>query len=157
MVAVDLIEPAKSEWKAPIVFEPKRVGTFRFLRGLLQAERSSHSGLLSHTVHGRMHHISWKCHDFLDTGSQYLLLPTGGRQQRLRQNRLCASPRTIPFYSNAIWPKNTPRSFQPAMDIIMSLDRWQFALVNIDEMVIFSYFLRSHTNIMTTYNNACCY
>lgn len=89
------------------------------LRRLRNTERSDDTGLLPNTRHGRMYRLDGRRYDTFDFGRNH-------------------STR-VPFELN-----NAPGMFQCAMSILLKKVKSQFALVYLDDVVIFSRTLDEH-------------
>lgn len=138
MLKAKVIEPSTSEWASPIVFAPKKDGTLRFC--------IDYRKLNAMTIRDS-YPIPWmdECIDSLRNAAVFSTLDAnwGYWQVPIRPDHRPNTSFTSHFglYQFLRMPfglKNAPATFQRLMDRILGSVRWQFALVYLDDVIIFS-------------------
>lgn len=79
----------------------------------------------------------WRRSYPLNSGREHLLRPSEHHQGE-DENHICVASRIIPFYSLLFALKSTPGTRKPAKIFLLSIALWQFALVYLDYIMIFS-------------------
>lgn len=138
MADMGVIEPSSGEWASPIVLVPKTDGTMRFCidyRKLIERTvRDSYP--LPRTDDCLVSLGEAKYFSTLECNAGYWQIPT-----REEDWHLTAFTRHCGVYQCTRLPFglcNAPATFQRAIDLILAGGKWQFALVYLDDMIVFS-------------------
>ena len=138
MLKAGVIEPAKTEWAAPIVFAPKKDGSLRFCVDYrrLNAETVRDSYPIP-----RMD----ECIDSLGDAQLFSTLDANSGYWQIEmaeedKNKTAFTTHygLFRYLRMPFGLKNAPATFQRAIDIILSTVKWQFALIYLDDVVVFS-------------------
>ena len=138
MLAMNVIEPAQSEWAAPIVFAPKKDGALRFC---VDYRRLNAITVRDSYPIPRMD----ECMDSLGTAKTFSTLDANSGYWQVEidpkdrdKTAFTSHHGLYRFIRMPFGLKNAPATFQRAIDVILSSVKWQFALVYLDDIVIFS-------------------
>ena len=145
MPRAGFIEPAQSEWASPVVLVPKPDGTLRFC--------VDYRRLNAITVRDKYPLPQMdECIDSLgeanvftplDCNSGYWQIPVAAKDQgttTFTYNEGTYLPRQMPFGLT-----NAPSTFQRTRDIALSAFKWKSCLVYLNDFIVFSRDLRSHS------------
>lgn len=137
MLSQNVIEPAQTIWAAPIVFAPKKEGSLRFpvkYRNLNNLTRRDANPI------PRMN----ECIDPLGgaTGFSALDDNSGNWRKKIEDEDQDKTALTLHhdlyrFVRMPLGLKNALGTFQKAVDLILASDKCQFALVYLNDIVIF--------------------
>ena len=144
MLRDGVIEPSASEWASPIVLAEKKDGSLRFC--------VDYRKLNAVTVRDsypipRMDECIDSLGDAtvfttLDANSGYWQIPIA-EEDRDKTTFVCHSG-LFRFLRMPFGLKNAPATFQRAIDIILSRVKWEFALVYLDDVIIYSKTVTEH-------------
>jgi len=150
MLAQKVIEPANSEWASPVVFAPKKDGSLRFC---VDYRRLNELTPRDAYPIPRMD----ECLDSLGDATVFSTLDanSGYWQIQLDETAKDLTSFTSHFglfrYTRMPFGlKNAPATFQRVMDVILSSVRWQFALVYLDDIFVFSTTVEDHFDHVRT-------
>ena len=146
MLSAQVIEPSSSEWASPVVFVPKKDGTLRFCvdyRRLNAVTKRDAYPL------PRMD----ECIDSLGEATIFSTLDCNSGYWQIEIDDRDKDKTTFTSHSGLFrflrMPfglRNAPATFQRAVDIILSKVKWQFALVYLDDVIIYSKTVSDHFN-----------
>lgn len=91
-----------------------------------------------------MRRFNWRGSYPLNVKRKQRILASWSRQSRSGRNRVYISSRFAPIFCTLFELRNAPGTFQRMMDVIPASMRWKFALVNLDNIVIFSAALQEY-------------
>ncbi len=141
----DIIEPATSEWAAPIVFAPKKDGSLRFC---IDYRRLNAATKRDAYPIPRMD----ECIDSLGDAQIFTLLDANSGYWQIELDEdardLTAFVSHHGLFRYKRMPfglKNAPSTFRRAIDMILATVKWQFAIVYLDDIIIFSRTSEEHT------------
>ena len=140
----DVIEPAYSEWAAPVLFAPKKDGKLRFCidyRKLNQASVKDSYPL------PRMDECidslgTAKIFTTLDAYSGYWQVPI--RQEDRPKTAFVCHAGTYQYKRMPFGLTNAPATFQRALDMILTKYKWQTCLIYLDDVIIYSKNVEEH-------------
>lgn len=145
---MDVIKTSRTEWVAAIVVAPKKNRTLRFC--LNYSKLMTLTILYSYSIL----HMG----EFVDSRGDAMIFSACDTNGRYRQAEITHEYRNNAAFSShhvlfllvpmRFQPENDPRTFQRAMDIVLSWVRWQFARVYPDNIAIFSYFPSDHMDYL---------
>ncbi|CAF1583655.1 unnamed protein product [Rotaria magnacalcarata] len=158
MYTSGLIRPSQSAWSSPVVLVKKKDGTYRFCvdyRRLNQITMKDSYPLphMEETINqlGGSSYFSK-----MDLKSGYFQLPIDEKDK----------PKTAFITSRGLWEfnvlpqglKNAPPSFQRVLNNLLATGRWQFCLIYLDDIIIFSKSFPDHcthlNNVLSVLNQA---
>jgi transposase InsO family protein len=144
MLDLDVIEPATSEWAAPIVLIPKPDGSLRFC---IDYRRLNALTVRDSYPLPRMD----DCLDSLATANIFSTLDANSGYWQLnvaeadRDKTAFTSHRgTYRFKRMPFGLINAPATFQRAMDVLLSRVLWKTAIVYLDDVIVFSKTVEDH-------------
>lgn len=73
----EAIEPATTDWSAPITFAQKKKGKLRFYVEYSRINPVTQRDFFPHTTDGRVHRLSWGIYYLLHIGYQQRILANG--------------------------------------------------------------------------------
>ena len=150
MLEANVIEPSTSEWAAPIVFAPKKDGTLRFC--------VDYRKLNALTVRDsypipRMD----ECIDSLGDAEIFTSLDANSGYWQIEMDAATKDRSAFvshhgmyQFVRMPFGLRNAPATFQRAIDFILADAKWQFAIVYIDDIIIFSRTPEEHLEHLDT-------
>lgn len=150
MLAAGVIEPSISEWAAPVVFAPKKDGTLRFC---IDYRRLNAVTIRDSYPIPRMD----ECIDSLGDAQVFSTLDCNSGYWQIEvetEDR----PKTAFVTHHGVYQytrmpfglKNAPATFQRAVDMILASVKWQYAIVYLDDIVIFSRNVEEHLKHIRT-------
>ena len=151
MVQQGVAVPAPpTEFAAPVVFAPKKDGTLRFCVDYRR---------LNATTVGDAYPIPRmdECIDSLedarvlstlDANSRYGQIPIAPKDQD--KTTLTTHYGTNTFTRMPFGLKNAPATYQRAIDTILTTVKWQFALIYLDDIIVFSSSFADHESHLST-------
>lgn len=144
MLEADVIEPSTSEWAAPIVFAPKKDGSLRFY--------VDYRRLNAVTIRDSypIQRID-ECIDSLGSAEIFSTLDCNwgywqiGIDECDRHKSAFTSHRGLFQYKRRPFGlRNAPGTFQRTIDIILATSKWQYAIIYLDDIIIFSRNVKEH-------------
>ena len=158
MLTEGVIEPSTSEWAAPVVFAPKKDGTLRFC---VDYRRLNAVTLRDSYPIPRMDECidslgDAKIFSTLDCNSGYWQIEIDEDDQE--KTAFVTHQGLYHFTRMPFGLRNAPATFQRAVDIVLSSVRWQFCIVYLDDVIIFSNSVDEHIDhidqVLTLLENA---
>ena len=144
MLTDSVVEPAKSEWAAPVVIASKKDGTLRFCIDYRKLNdltiKDSYPLPRIDECLDTLGHA--KVFSTLDANSGYWQIPVA-EDDRHKTAFTCHAG-TYQFKRMPFGLCNAPATFQRTLDIILSPYRWRTCLVYLDDIIIFSPNYESH-------------
>ena len=144
MLAQDIIEPARSEWAAPVVLAPKPDGTLRFC--------VDYRKLNAVTVKDR--YPLPRMEDCLDSLGDAKFFSTLDCNWGFWQIPLAAEDRHKTAFTTHAGPYqykrmpfglcNAPATYQRTLDVLLAGLKWQTCLVYVDDVIVFSKTFSEH-------------
>lgn len=138
MLDLGVIEPSTSEWAAPVVFAPKKDGSLRFC---VDYRRLNAVTVRDSYPIPRMDECIDSLGDervfsTLDCNSGYwqVQIPEQDRDK----TTFVTHHGLFQYTHMPFGLRNAPATFQRAMDIVLSSVKWNFCLVYLDDIVVFS-------------------
>ena len=144
MLAEKVIEPSDAEWASPVVFVPKKDGTLRFCVDYRKLNAVTKRD--SYPI-PRMD----ECIDSLgeatifttlDCNDGYWQVPVADADKD--KTTFTSHSGLYRFLRMPFGLKNAPATFQRAVDIILSRVKWQYALVYLDDVIVYSKTIKEH-------------
>jgi RNase H-like domain found in reverse transcriptase/Reverse transcriptase (RNA-dependent DNA polymerase)/Integrase zinc binding domain len=144
MLSMGVIEPSSSEWAAPVVLVPKADGGWRFC-----VDYRRLNAITERDVYPlpRMD----KCLDSLGDAYVFSTLDANAGYWQVKvaaedrdKTSFTCHVGTFRFLRMPFGLVNAPSTFQRAMDVILSRVKWRFALVYLDEVIVFSQSYSQH-------------
>ena len=144
MLKAGVIEPSSSEWASPIVFGPKKDGKLRFC--------VDYRKLNALTIRDSYHIPRMdECIDSLGDAGIFSTLDANSGYWQVEihpedkdKSAFSSHFGLFRFTRMPFGLRNAPATFQRVMDVILSSVRWQFALVYLDDVIIFSRSVEEH-------------
>ena len=150
MLQEGVIEPASSEWASPVVLVPKKDGTLRFCVDYRRLNKLTRRD--SYPI-PRMD----ECIDSLGDATVFTTLDCNSGYWQVEVDEPDRDKTTFTshmglfrFIRMPFGLKNAPATFQRAVDIVLSRVKWQYALVYLDDVIIYSKTLREHFTHLRT-------
>ena len=144
MLKAGVIEPSTSEWAAPVVFAPKKDGTLRFC---VDYRRLNAVTLRDSYPIPRMD----ECIDSLGDAQIFSTLDFNSGYWQVtidesdkEKTAFVTHQGLFQFTRMPFGLRNAPATFQRAIDIILSSVKWQYCIVYIDDVIIFSKSIGDH-------------
>ena len=146
MLEAGVIEPSTSEWATPVVFAPKKDGTLRFC---IDYRRLNAVTLRDSYPIPRMDECidtlgDAKIFSTLDCNSGYWQIMMDDADKE--KTAFVTHQGLFHFTRMPFGLRNAPATFQRAIDIILSSVKWQYCIVYIDDVIIFSKSIPDHFN-----------
>ena len=144
MLSQGVIEPYTAEWASPVVLVPKKDGTLRFC---IDYRKLNAITIRDSYPIPRMD----ECIDSLgeatvfttlDCNSGYWQIPLS--EEEKDKTTFTSDMGLYRFLRIPFGLKNAPATFQRAVNIILSRVKWQYALVYIDDVIIYSNSIEKH-------------
>ena len=144
MLEQGVIEPSSAEWASPVVLVPKKDGTLRFC---VDYRKLNAATIRDSYPIPRMD----ECIDSLgeatvfttlDCNSGYWQIPLA--EEDKNKTTFTSHMGLFRYTRMPFGLKNAPATFQRAVDIILSRVKWQYALVYIDDVIIYSKTMEEH-------------
>lgn len=153
-----VIEPAVSEWAAPVLFVPKKDGQLRFC---VDYRRLNEMTLKDSYPLPRMD----DCIDSLGQAKIFSTLDaySGYWQMHIREEdrpktAFVTHSGTYQYIRMPFGLTNAPASFQRALDVVLTKYKWETCLVYLDDIIIYSNNVEDHIDhvdeILTSLNQA---
>ena len=149
MLSLDVIEPANSEWAAPIVFAPKKCGALRFC---IDYRRLNAVTLRDSYPIPRMD----ECIDSLGQANIFSSLDCNSgywqiamSEEDKKKTAFTSHFGIFQFLRMPFGLKNAPMTFQRAIDIILAPFKWQSVMVYLDDVIVFSNNADQHLEDLT--------
>lgn len=144
MLDKGVIEPANTDWASPIVFVPKPDGSLRFC---VDYRRLNVMTIRDSYPIPRMDECIDSLGDAvifttLDCNSGYWQIPMTEKDKD--KTAFISHYGLYRFTRMPFGLKNAPGTFQRAADVILAQVRWQFALVYLDDVIIYSKSIEEH-------------
>ena len=144
MLAKGVIEPANTEWASPIVFVPKSDGSLRFC---VDYRRLNAMTIRDSYPIPRMDECLDSLGDAvvfstLDCNSGYWQIPVAERDRD--KTAFVSHFGLYRWLRMPFGLKNAPATFQRAADVILAAVKWQFALVYLDDVIVYSKSVEEH-------------
>ena len=150
MLQEGVIEPASSEWASPVVLVPKKDGSLRFCVDYRRLNKLTRRD--SYPI-PRMD----ECIDSLGDATVFTTLDCNSGYWQVEVDEPDRDKTTFTshmglfrFIRMPFGLKNAPATFQRAVDIVLSRVKWQYALVYLDDVIVYSKTLREHFSHMRT-------
>ena len=144
MLKAGVIEPSSSEWASPIVFVPKKDGKLRFC---VDYRKLNALTIRDSYPIPRMD----ECIDSLGDAGIFSTLDANSGYWQVEihpedkdKSAFSSHFGLFRFTRMPFGLRNAPATFQRVMDVILSSVRWQFALVYLDDVIIFSRSVEEH-------------
>ena len=144
MLKADVIRPSQSEWAAPVILVPKKDGTIRFcvdFRALNAVTKKDVYPLprIDDVIDALAHA---KVFSTLDLASGYWQIPVA--QDDISKTAFVTRRGLYEFTRMPFGLCNAPSTFQRAMDVMLSGLTWEFCLVYIDDIIVYSANFEQH-------------
>lgn len=150
LLRMDVIEPAQTEWASPIVFAPKKDGSLRF----------SVEYRKLNTVNVRDSYPIPRMDECIDSLGQATIFTTLDANSGYWQIEIDDDGRDKTSFTShhglfrfkrmPFGLKNAPGTSQRVVDVILATVKWQFALVYLDDVIVFSSSLEDHVEHVAT-------
>ena len=140
----DVIEPAQSEWAAPVLFAPKKDGKLRFC---IDYRKLNGMTVRDSYPLPRMDECIDSLGDAqifttLDAYSGYWQMPI--RPQDRPKTAFVCHAGTYQYKRMPFGLTNAPASFQRALDLILTRHKWKTCLIYLDDVVVYSNSIEEH-------------
>ena len=144
MLAKGVIEPATTDWASPIVFVPKPDGSLRFCvdyrrLNALTIRDSYPIPRMDECIDSLGEAVIFST---LDCNSGYWQIPVA--QEDKDKTAFISHYGLYRWLRMPFGLKNAPGTFQRAADIILASVKWQFALVYLDDIIVYSKSIEEH-------------
>jgi Reverse transcriptase (RNA-dependent DNA polymerase) len=151
MLEMNVIEPSTSDWASPLVMVPNPDGTTRFCVDYRQVNAITRKDAYPMPRLDECINSLGKAKFFstLDANSVFWQIPLDDSSKD-KTTFTCHSG-TFRFKRMPFGLINAPATFQRAMDVILSGVLWKFALVYLDDIIVFHLVSRSILTILTIY------
>lgn len=154
----NIIRPSTSPWSSPVILKKKSDGTFRFLVDFRRlnsiTKKDAYPQPSSEELIYRLSGHSYFTK--LDLKSGYFQIPIAEAD---KEKTAFVTPDG--HYEFNVLPQglmNAPASFQRVMNNLLATGRWDYVVIYLDDIVIFSHSLEEHKShvdeILTVLNNA---
>jgi len=150
MLGMGVIEPAQTEWASPIVFAPKKDGAMRFC---VDYRRLNAMTLRDSYPIPRMD----ECIDSLGDANIFTTLDANCGYWQIEiadqdkdKTTFTSHHGLYRFVRMPFGLRNAPSTFQRVIDIILSTVKWQYALVYLDDVIIYSRSAEEHMTHVAT-------
>ena len=150
MLKKGVIEPANTEWASPVVLEPKPDGSIRFCIDYRRLNAMN-------VIDAYPIPIMDECIDSLgdavifstlDCNSGYWKIPMSDEDRD--KTAFVSHCGLFRWLRMPFGLKNAPGTFQRAADVILAGVKWQFALVYLDDIIIYSSSIEEHYDHLAT-------
>jgi hypothetical protein len=144
MLKAGLIEPATSEWESPVVLITKKDGSIRLC---VEYRKINALTLKDSYALPRMDECLDSLGDAivfstLDCNSRYWQIPIEKKDRdKTAFITHCGVNRFIRM-PISLW--NAPATFQRALDMILAKSKWEYALVYLDDVIVYSGSIKDH-------------
>ena len=144
MLTLDVIEPSTSEWASPVVLVPKPDGSTRFCIDYRQLnDRTVRDTYPLPRMDDCLDSLGYaKFFSTLDCNAGYWQLPVAEEDKHMT-----SFTAHVGMYKCARLPfglGNAPATFQRAIDMILAGVKWQYVLVYLDDIIVYSADAESH-------------
>lgn len=150
MLDKEVIEPSPSEWASPVVFARKKDGTMRFC---VDYRRLNAMTVPESYPIPRMD----ECLDSLGEAEIFSSLDCNWGYWQLSFSKADIDKTTFTshygtyrFKRMPFGLQNAPTTFQRAIDVVLASVKWQFALVYLDDIIVFSQSIDDHFDHLRT-------
>ena len=141
-----VIEPAQSEWAAPVLFAPKKDGRLRFC---IDYRKLNEMTVKDSYPLPRMDECidslgEAKVFTTLDAYSGYWQMPI--REEDRDKTAFVCHAGTYQYRRMPFGLTNAPASFQRALDLILTKYKWKTCLIYLDDIIVYSKTVEEHIN-----------
>ena len=139
-----LIEPAQSEWGAPVLFVPKKCGKLRFCvdyrrLNAMKVKDSYPLPRIDDCIDSLGDAVIFST---LDANSGYWQMKI--RKQDRHKTAFVTHSGVYQYVRMPFGLTNAPASFQRALDLILTKFKWKTCLIYLDDIIIFSNSVEDH-------------
>ncbi|CAF2925404.1 unnamed protein product [Rotaria sp. Silwood2] len=140
----NIIRPSTSPWSSPVILKKKPDGTYRFLVDLRRLNSMTRKDAYpqpsaEELIYRLSEHIYFTK---LDLKSGYFQIPIVESDKE--KTAFVTSDGHYEFNVLAQGLMNAPASFQRVMNNLLATGRWNYVVIYLDDIVIFSYSLEEH-------------
>lgn len=137
MLAINVFELSQTKAVSTIML-CQRKWPVSLLRTTSRAEHSESTGWVTGNAHGRVYQLEASGYNIFDFWRKKRIFADRNCRAGSRRNGIHLPPQLISLFTNFIWAKNASGTFQPGMGVLPTNEKWQFALVYIDDIFLFS-------------------
>ncbi len=138
MLTQGVIEPAMSEWDSPVVIVPKHDGSARFCADYRKLNASTiRDSYPIHPIDNCIDSLGEaEILTTLDLNSEYLQIPI--HEANRNERAFFSHMGSYRFTRMPFGLTNAPATFQRAVDILLWEVKWQFCLIYLDDIIVYS-------------------